>query len=275
MDKGFVLIALDTDTVYTRLAYACALSIKYSQPANCNHVTVITNNINAFDQYPVKAVDNVILYNGPAGMDSRSRVCELTPYEHTIFLDADMLVLESLADKWVQFKDHYLYVASQAVDFKGNLIKEYGPYRKVFEQYQLPNLYNAFTYFKRSDPRTQEFFNLVKLMTDHPREFVSKFLPGSILMTLPTDEAFSLTAKILDIDEDITDDSVKITHMKPMLQGWGELSKWTSHVRFNITSQGIANIGVWPQTGLLHYVDKCAITDFVLSTLEELACQKI
>jgi hypothetical protein len=275
MEKGFVLIALDNKINYTKLAYACALSIKHSQPTTCNHVTVITNNINAFDQYPVKAVDNVVLYDGPDGMDSRSRVYDFTPYEHTIFLDADMLVLESLEDQWLRLSNHYLYVASQIVNFKNEIVSGYGPYREVFEQYELPNLYNAFTYFKKSDPRTKDFFDLVKIITDNPRECISKFLPGSILMTLPTDEAFALVSKILDIDDEITDDVVKITHMKPLLQGWTHTNRWASQVRLSVSPQGLTKIGVWAQTGLLHYVDKTAINNLVLSTLEELACQKI
>jgi hypothetical protein len=206
-------------------------------------------------------------------MDSRSRIHDITPYEHTVFLDSDMLILDAI--DWDTLSSYYLYVASTAVDFRNNLIVGYGPYRKVFEQYQLPNLYNAFTYFKKSDPRAIEFFNLVKIITDNPRAFISKFLPGSILLTMPTDEAFAIAAKILDIDEDITSDLIKVTHMKPALQGWSSGEDWTSHVRLDITNQAVTRIGVWPQHGLLHYVDKQAIDDTMLLTLEELACKKI
>jgi hypothetical protein len=273
-DRGFVLVALNTDTDYTRLAYACALSIKHSQPVDNNHVTVFTNTPDAFAQYAVSgAIDNIQLYHGPEGMDSRSRIHDITPYEHTVFLDSDMLILDAI--DWDTLSSYYLYVASTAVDFRNNLIVGYGPYRKVFEQYQLPNLYNAFTYFKKSDPRAIEFFNLVKIITDNPRAFISKFLPGSILLTMPTDEAFAIAAKILDIDEDITSDLIKVTHMKPALQGWSSGEDWTSHVRLDITNQAVTRIGVWPQHGLLHYVDKQAIDDTMLLTLEELACKKI
>ena len=272
---GFVLIALDGDIDYSRLAYACALSIKHSQPKDRNHVTVFTDNPEAFEKYTIPAIDSIQLYQGPPGMDSRSRVYDLTPYEHTIFLDADMLILDDLTSVWQQLSNHYLYVASQAQTFRGELVEGYGPYRKVFEQYQLPNLYNAFTYFKKSDSRAKEFFDLVKIMTDNPRAFVSKFLPGSVLLTLPTDEAFALAAQILDIDGEITDNTVAITHMKPMLQRWGETARWTSTVRLDVTTAGVVRVGQYVQTGLLHYVDKDAINNTVLSTLEELVCNKI
>lgn len=273
-EYGFVLIALNNTIDYTRLAYACALSIKHSQPNGRNHVTVFTNDVGAFTQYQIKgAIDCVKRYHGPDGMDSRSRVYELTPYEHTIFLDSDMLILDAI--DWSVFDSRYLYVASSAVDFRNKQIEGYGPYRKLFEQYRLPNLYNAFTYFKKSDPRTQEFFDLVEAITDNPREFITKFLPGCPLLTMPTDEAFSLAAMILDIDDEITSDLIKITHMKSMLQNWGADEKWTARIRLTMDNTGNTKIGVWPQYGLLHYVDKSAIDDTILATLEELACRRI
>ena len=271
---GFVLIALNTDVDYNRLAYACALSIKHSQPSERNHVTVFTNNTQAFEKYQVQgAIDSVEQYYGPLGMDSRSRVYELTPYEHTIFLDCDMLILDSI--DWNMLADYYLYVASTALDFKGNAVVGYGPYRKLFEQHHLPNLYNAFTYFKKSDSTTKKFFDLVKLITDNPREFITRFLPNCTLLTMPTDEAFSLAALILDIHEVITNNIVKVTHMKPLIQNWPEVDQWTKHINLTIDDNGQTYISTWAQHGLLHYVDKTAINDTILTTLEELVCQKI
>ena len=271
---GFVLIALNTDVDYNRLAYACALSIKHSQPGERNHVTVFTNNTQSFEKYQVRgAIDSVEQYYGPLGMDSRSRVYELTPYEHTIFLDCDMLILDPI--DWNMLTDYYLYVASTALDFKGNAVVGYGPYRKLFEQNQLPNLYNAFTYFKKSDPRTKEFFELVTTITDSPRTFVAQFLPNSTLLSIPTDEAFAIATMMLDIENEITDDRFKIIHMKPLIQGWPEIDRWTTQINLTISNTGRAHIGVWAQQGLLHYVDKTAIDNTLLTTLEELTCQKI
>lgn len=270
MNHGFVLIALNNDIDYSRLAYACALSIKHSQPKDKNHVTVFTNDPTAFSKYAVNAIDNIVHYQGPDGMDSRAQIYDLTPYEHTVFLDADMLILDPI--DWGMLDNYYLYVASRANNFKNESVPEYGPYRLVFEQYQLPNLYNAFTYFKKSDTRTMEFFELVKTMTAHPRDFIAKFLPGSTLLTLPTDESFALAAKILDIDEEITSDAISITHMKPRLQKWSCGDNWTSTVRLDVTNDGTVRVGAWNQQGFLHYVDKTAINDSILTTLEELAC---
>ena len=44
MSRGYLLFALESNnTNYCRLAYACALSIKLTQPEGYNNVSVITN----------------------------------------------------------------------------------------------------------------------------------------------------------------------------------------------------------------------------------------
>lgn len=272
MSKGFVLLALNTDTVdYRRLAYACALSIKHSQPVH-NHITIYTDDVLQFKKHNnlFNLIDSIKLYKGPKGMDARSRIWDITPYEETVFLDSDMLILDEI--DWSHLSNYYLYLATHAQNARGERF-HYGPYRELFKTHQLPNVYNAFTYFKKSDPRTAEFFNLAKDITDYPKAFISKFLQPSLLTTLPTDEAFALTAKILDIEPEITDDKISITHMKPLVQNWRfTQDDWTSYTRLSVDETGQPSVGVWKQTGLLHYVDKNAINNNTISILEDLVC---
>jgi hypothetical protein len=273
MSKGYLLIANNTDTVdYIQLAYACALSIKHTQPLDNNQVTLITDTPDAVNKLRCGWVfNNVIEYIGPKGMDSRSRAYDLSPYDETVLLDSDMLFLKPMNHYWYYLEKYYLYVANSPQNYKAEAFN-YGFYRKIFEEYNLPDVYNAWTYFKK-DINTAEFFDLVKLMTDNPEPFIKKFIPNSNLKTLPTDESFALAIRILDIEDEVTGihSFPAITHMKPMVQGWKNYhDTWKERVRFNINTDARIDvkIGVWAQKDLLHYVDKEIITSTVIESLE-------
>ena len=60
--------------------------------------------------------------------------------------------------------------------------------------------------------------------------------------------------------------------MKAGIQGWNN-EQWSRSVKMTMNPKGQLNIGVWPQQGLLHYVDKTAITDNIILSLEDLVCQ--
>lgn len=269
-DKGYLLFAIDNSEVeYSTLAYACALTIKLTQPDGYNNVTVITNAKHKFND-KIQIFDNIIEYTETIGMDCRSRAYELSPYQRTVLLDSDMLFLKTMDHYWDQVTNLDLFIASSPQNYKGKSFN-YGPYRKVFVDADLPDIYNAWTYFRKSE-QAQEFFNLVKLMTDNPDPFIKKFLPSLGLSKIPTDEAFALSLCILGL-EDLAVypewDFPRITHMKPLVQGWKEyLVDWTEKIRMLVDQQGHVKLGVWQQTELLHYVDKTLVTDDIIKTLE-------
>jgi alpha-N-acetylglucosamine transferase len=267
MSRGYLLFALNTDsTDYVKLALACALSIKITQPDGYNTVALVTN---ADVDHP--AFDHVIPYTGPLGMDARSRAYDYTPFDETVLLDADMLFLKPMDNYWDLLRDRDLYVTTAPQNYKGKLITEYGRYRNVFAEYSWPNVYNAWTYFRKTDIN-QQFFNLVKDITDNSKEYINAVVPDSELTTIPTDEAFALALIILDIIDDATNPDwhwPRITHMKPALMPWSNyVSNWNGKLRFNLDSNGQVKLGVWQQAELLHYVKKELITDEIIATLE-------
>jgi hypothetical protein len=269
-DKGYLLFAIDNSEVdYSILAYACALTIKLTQPDGYNNVTVVTNVKHKFDD-KIQIFDNIIEYTGPIGMDCRSRAYELSPYQRTVLLDSDMLFLKPMDHYWNQVEHLDLFITSSPQNYKGKSFS-YGHYRKVFVDYDLPDVYNAWTYFRKSK-QSEEFFELVKLMTDNPDPFIKKFLPSLGLNNIPTDEAFALSLCILGLEDQAVYsewDFPRITHMKPLVQGWKEyLVDWTEKIRFSLDQQGQIKLGVWQQTELLHYVDKNIITSDIIKTLE-------
>lgn len=270
MSKGYLLFAVNSkDVDYVKMAYACALSIKNTQPDGYNNVSLVAHNADDLKhKYPI--FDHVIEYTGPTGMDVRSRGYDYSPYDETVLLDSDQLLLNPLDHWWDAVKNKNLFVATAPRTYRNRFFK-YGYYRKVFKDAELPDVYSAWTYFKKSE-ESQEFFELVKLITDNPQHFKSTMLTTLPIPNIPTDEAFALAIKLLDLDGIATDPSWKfpsITHMKAVVQGWNSReTEWVDKIRFTINQQGQVKLGVWQQTDLLHYVNKSIITDEVIEILE-------
>jgi hypothetical protein len=272
--KGYLLFALNADAdgqrEYTKLAYACALSIKLTQPDGYNSVSVVTNDVLAFKNYK-SVFDNIIEYNGPEGMDARSRAYDYTPYEETVLLDADMLFLQPMNHYWDMMGQRELFITTTPQNYRRDVFV-YGHYRQLMQKNKWPDVYNAWTYFKKPSKSTGEFFELVKTMTDNPKQFINMFMPDTMNKTIPTDEAFALALCILDMYEQSCPawDFPRITHMKPGVQLWKEgVADWTDKLRFSLAEDGQVKLGVWQQTDLLHYVKKALITDDVIKTLEK------
>jgi hypothetical protein len=270
MSKGYLLFAVNSETTdYVKLAYACALSIKITQPEGFNNVSIVTHNAQSVrEQYPI--FEHVIEYSGPIGMDVRSRGYDYTPYDETVLLDSDMLFLNPVNHYWDIVKDMDLFISTSPKTYRGEQFK-YGYYRRVFSDHQLPDVYSAWTYFKKSSI-AQEFFNMVKLITDNPESFVKTMLPKSTMKTIPTDEALALSLVLLDLEGVALRDweCPSITHMKGMVQGWHTRNlEWTDKIRFTMNATGQIKLGVWQQKDILHYVNKKIINDNLISILEE------
>lgn len=269
MRKGYLIFAID-NPYYARLAYACALSIKLTQPNGFNSVSVVSNTISAFNDFK-NVFDEIIYYSGPTGMDARSRAYDYTPYDETVLLDADMLFLKPMDHYWTMMGERDLFIASSPQTYRGQTF-EYGYYRQVFAENHWPDVYNAWTYFKKDSTLAADFFTQVKEITDNPLPYIKTFIPNTLYKTVPTDEAFALSLCILDLVEQAVPgwDFPRITHMKPAVQQWKEgVPDWTNKLRFSITDAGEVKLGVWQQAELLHYVKKELITNSVLKILED------
>jgi hypothetical protein len=268
MSRGYLLFAVNSDsTDYVKLAYACALSIKLTQPEGYNNVSIVAKNINDIS-IKHNIFDHMIEYQGPEGMDVRSRGYDFTPYDETVLLDSDLLFLNKVDHYWEAVKDMEMLIATCPRNYRHQRFK-YGYYRKVFSNHQLDDVYSAWTYFKKTS-NVKEFFDTVKLLTDNAGFTVKNLLPKAIMTTVPTDEAFALALKITDIDAIRPEwPFPSITHMKGHVQGWHTpIENWTDKIRMTIDSGAKVKIGVWQQKDILHYVTKSLITDAVIKTLE-------
>lgn len=279
MNFGYLIFVSKHDTIdYTKLAYALALSIKNTQRPGYDKVAIITDDKSAVDNLRSPWVfDHVIEWDQEQGWDGRSWMDKLSPWDETICLDADMLFFRDYSH-WVEYfiENSQLYVANDAYTYRGEVITN-DFYRKTFTKNQLPNLYSFYTFFKKDSKMVQDFFELGRYIIKNPTEFSNLFLENHKPKVLGTDEAFALSAKILDISDQIAYklDFPRVVHMKGQVQNlpW-PADNVTDDVGFYLNYYGKLKIGNYQQHDIVHYVEKDLMTNEAVSTLEEIIWKK-
>lgn len=274
MSFGYlIVIAKNSKVDYTKLAYSLALSIKNTQKPGFNNVALVTDDVESVTALKSAWVfDQVIEWNKEQGWDGRSWMDQLTPWDNTICLDADMLFTRDVSHWAKYFIDNAeLYVANSAYTYRDEIVKD-DFYRVAFTKNNLPNLYSFYTFFKKDSALAKEFFTLGRHIIKNPTEFKNTFCPDFKPKVVGTDEAFALAAKILDITDDIAYPLAfpKVVHMKPMIQNWPwPADQWTNHVGFYFNVDNELKIGNFKQTSIVHYVEKQLITDEIINLQEE------
>ena len=279
MNFGYLIVVSKSDTVdYLKLAYAVALSIKNTQKEGYDKVALVIDDKTEVNSLSSPWVfDEIIEWKQETYWDGRSWMDKLSPWENTVCLDADMLFLRDYSH-WIEyFIDNCdLYVANKSYTYRGEIVTN-DFYRKAFVKNSLPNLYSFFTFFKKDSKLTTEFFTLGRYILKNPVEFSNTFLSSYKPKVVGTDEAFALSAKILDIADTIAYplEFPKVVHLKGQIQNW----PWpadivTNHVGFYLNKQGNLKIGNFQQFDIVHYVEKTLITDEVINILEEIAWKK-
>ena len=279
MKFGYLIIVNDKqDTDYAKLAYALALSIKNTQKEGYDKVALVINDKTRIENFTSTWVfDEIIEWDGADHWDGRSYMDELTPWEHTICLDADMLFLRDYSH-WAEYfiKNSELYIANKAYTYRSEVITgDY--YRKCFTANDLPNLYSFYTFFVKNSPLVKDFFNLNREIIKNPELYSNNFLGKYKPKIVGTDEAFALAAKILDVSEDISYplEFPRVVHMKGMIQNWPYAAEdCFDHVGFYFNKKGKLKIGNYEQNDIVHYVNKEKVTLETVNILEEIAWKK-
>jgi hypothetical protein len=279
MNFGYLIVVSSHNEIdYASLAYALALSIKNTQKEGYDKVALVIDDKQVLEKFKSTWVfDYVIEWNQETFWDGRSWMDQLSPFENTVCLDSDMIFLSDHSH-WIDYfvENCDLYVANKAYTYRGELVTG-DFYRKTFIKNNLPNLYSMYTFFKKDRELAKEFFTLGRYIIKNPIEFSNLFLTENKPKIVGTDEAFALSAKILDISDIIAHDLEfpRVVHMKPMIQNWPwPADRWDDHVGFYLNRKGQLKIGNYNQTGIVHYVEKSKMSTEILNILEEIAWKK-
>jgi hypothetical protein len=279
MNFGYLIfVSTNKEIDYAQLAYALALSIKNTQREGFDKVAIVIDDPTQLDKFSAKWVfDHIIQWDKETFWDGRSWMDQLSPFDHTVCLDSDMLFTDDYSH-WIEYfiENCELYIANKSYTYRNELVND-TYYRRTFIKNNLPNLYSFYTFFKKDSTLANEFFTLGRYIIKNPIEFSNLFLTELKPKVVGTDEAFALSAKLLDIQSDISFplDFPKVVHMKPMIQNWPwPADKWSDHVGFYLNRKGKLKIGNYQQNNIVHYVEKDKITKEVLNILEEIAWKK-
>jgi hypothetical protein len=279
MNFGYLIfVAKDEKVDYAQLAYALALSIKNTQKEGYDKVALVIDDPSQIEGYTSRWVfDHVILWDQETFWNGRSWMDKLTPFDHTVCLDSDMLFTRDYSH-WIDYfiENSELYVANKSYTYRGEIVTS-DEYRKTFTENKLPNLYSFWTFFKKGSELVNEFFTLGRYIIKNPIEFSNMFLSNHRPKIVGTDEAFALSAKILGIENDIAYplEFPRVVHMKPMVQNWPWASnKWSDNVGFYFNRNAKLKIGNYQQHDIVHYVEKDKINTEIINILEEIAWKK-
>ena len=237
-------------TSYTDCAEKLAMSIKRVMPDA--GVSIVTN-----DRCDWSVFDHVIdLPHGDLAKNSDWKlindwqVYEASPYDYTIKLEADMYIPRNIDHWWDVLKDRDVVLSSTIRNFKQQ-ISDVKVYRRFIDDNDLPDVYNAITYFKKSDT-AQEFFNLVKEIFTNWEEY-KKILKCNPDELATTDWVYSLASHIIGIEKTTlpTFTEMSMIHMKSYINNT-PTENWTDTFVYECLPDQI-RIQTIPQLYPLHY----------------------
>lgn len=268
---NFTMLAKGKD--YLKQAYVAATSIKLTNPGS--KVCIITNddvpeNYQKVFDYVVEipwATEETSLY----ATEDRWKIYHATPFDRTIVLDTDMLVLEDISHWWDFLQKRKLFWTSNVLTYRSTkLTSNY--YRKAFRQHDLPDLYSGFHYFEKSE-EAHLFYKWLELVSNNWELFYGQFAGGKYFQKHPSfDVTAAIVTKILSYEDIVMSKNTSFpnfVHMKPHAQNWwGVKEKWQDKVGVYLDNNCKLKIGNFKQNGIFHYTEKDFLTDEILQKYE-------
>ncbi len=244
-ERGYLIVASDTPTVnYIDCAIACARSIRLHTPKA--KIALLSDKI--YDNNILWEFDYVLTfplktkYDNPFANDWQ--VFEASPFRQTIKIEADMIIPHSIEHWWNMLEHKDVVLTTNARNYH-NEITTNRHYRKIFDENNLPDVYNAITYWRYSQT-AQEFFTLVKQLFDN-WETVQQTIKMGLTDPGTTDVVYAIAAKIMGV-ENVTLPNTSypsLIHMKSKInhlvgEDWTKELVWEfdeSNIRINTIEQ--------------------------------------
>jgi len=270
------MLAQNSDFDYVRQACLAAMSIRAT---NKNTKICLITNDPVPARYKQLFDDIVEIPWGDHAEDedwkisNRWKIYHAIPYDETIVLDTDMLVLQDL-NGWFDFLRNYdLFYTSKVYTYRGEVVDKTF-YRKAFAAYALPNLYSGVHYFKKSD-LAHEFYTWLEMITNNWQLFYKQYAGGKTFQKVCSmDLSAAIAAKIMNIENKITNPNVmypSFTHMKPKIQNWNQnfQERWQDRVGVYLDEDLQLKIGNYTQNGVFHYTEKDFVSNHIISIYEK------
>lgn len=254
---GYVTFAINSaDTDYLRLAYMQAKNIKATQKNN-KYAVIVDKDTSAEVTAAMEKVFDYVIELPESDMPAMSLepyAFSLSPFKETIKLESDLLFTRSV-DHWLnafRLKDVVLSTGCKTYRGTRNTVRKY---RKLFDDNNLPDVYNGLMYFRYSKFGAEFFKTAFSIINDWGA--IKTSLIGCDEGSPSTDVLYALTAHALGRDQCTIPsmDFINFVHMKPGVQGWSDVHSWLDTVMHEEDGQMI-RINNLNQYHPVHYYDK-------------------
>lgn len=224
-----------------------AFGAVYEQCAERLKQSIVQHNPNA---HVTVATTDMLPYGDLGGYANDWQCHWLSPYRQTIKLEADMICAGPIDHWWTMLEHRDVVVSTGARDFYNNVTSN-RYYRKAFDANNLPDVYNAITYWRVSKLAT-EFFQLVRDIFAHWDQYrtLIKF-PDEVPST---DLVYAMAAEIVGREQVTLPNTTypRIVHMKSKINPIrGE--DWTQELVWEHNPFRIQTVAQW---GMVHYYIK-------------------
>lgn len=253
MDRGYTWFALNNDTTdYLELSRALSRSIKKYNRHNA--VCVITDKPLQDDLF-----DHVVVLRDDASKDQKwklnneYKVFRLTPFTHTIKLEADMMFTQGTDWWWNHLWQHDQVFSYHCRDYQDRVVTD-SYYRRLFIRNHLPDVYNGLHYFRRSR-RAKQFFDICEFITNNWPTIKSEVLINCHDQQPTTDVVYGLANRMQDPLQlhKVDYEWFKFMHNKQHING---LHHDNNDYLNPMATKDRIYIGGYRQDRVVHYHDK-------------------
>lgn len=228
-ERGYLIPAIGN--MYVRCAEQLRASIHKFHPQA--HVTIVT--------------EDMLPYGNQGGWANDWQMFHVSPYRQTIKLEADMIAAGPVDHWWTLFELRDVVISQGARTFRDKPASSRF-YRKTFDTNQLPDVYNAITYWRLSST-AKDFFDLVRQIFENWNQF-SKLLKFAE-PTASTDVVYAMATQIMGPELVTLPCGLgpTIVHMKRHVNGL-QSEDWTRELIWESDPFRINTIAQW---GFVHY----------------------
>jgi hypothetical protein len=228
-ERGYLIPAIGAE--YESCAEQLRASILHFHPSA--RVTIVT--------------EDMLPHGNLGGWTNDWQMFSISPYRQTIKLEADMIAAGPVDHWWTLFELRDVVISQGARTYYDEPA-ESRFYRKCFDANNLPDVYNAVTYWRLSQT-AQEFFGLVRRIFQCYNDFkkLLKFPED----TPSTDLVYALAAQIMGHEQVTLPLGIgpTIVHMKRHINAL-QCNDWTQEL---IWENDPFRINTIAQSGFVHY----------------------
>lgn len=254
MNKGYIIYAQNTAKInYVNCAITLAKSLKKVMP-ECN-VSLLTNeNVsNYIFDYIIKLPYGDLDPFNDWKLINDWQVYEASPYDYTIKLEADLYIPTNIDYYWDVLTQKDVVCCTTIRDYKQN-VSEIKTYRKFITDNELPNTYNAITYFKKSQC-AKEFFQVVRDIFENWNNYRNILICNKDEI-VTTDWAYAIASRIIGVEHTTMPEfnQFSMVHMKKFINNLFT-EDWTKNLVYEILPHTL-KVNTFHQRYPFHYVIK-------------------